>query len=103
MSADTIHVVATFAVKADRVEEFIREATKHLVEPTLQEPGCIRYELCQDADDPTRFAMLECWESEQALQRHLAQPRLQQAVAALTPLAAEPPHVRRLRPCPSGS
>ena len=93
-----VHVVAHFAVKPDQVDAFVREARKALVEPTQGEPGCVQYELCQDLAEPTRFAMVEVWESAEALERHLAQPSLQAAVARLAPMAAEPPRVQRLRP-----
>lgn len=95
--SDVVHVVAEFTVKADKVEDFVREARASLVEPTVGEPGCIRYELCQDVDDATRFAMIEAWESEQALKVHLSQKSLQEAVGRLAPLVAGPPSVRRLR------
>ncbi len=95
--ADTIRVVATFAVQADKVDAFLEAAQKTLVEPTQGEPGCIEYAIWQDSADPTRFAMLEEWESEEHLAAHLAQPSLQEAVGKLAPMAAEPPTVRRLR------
>ncbi len=97
MSDDRVHVVAHFAVKPDSIEQFIQKAKESLVAPTLGEPGCIAYELCQDTQDPSRFAMIETWASEEALSVHLAQKSLQAAVAALAPLAAEAPTVQRFR------
>ena len=61
------------------------------------------YDLCQDADDPARFAMLEEWESEDALKAHLGHPWLQDAVAKLRPMAAEQPRVHHLRPVTAGA
>ncbi len=92
-----IRVVAHFAVQPDKVDEFIRAASATLVEPTRKEPGCLQYQLCQDVADPTRFAMVEEWESEEHLATHLAQESLQAAVAALGPMAAEAPTVQRMR------
>jgi len=96
MADGPIRVVARFAVKAERVEAFVEAARRTMVEPTRKEPGCIEYDLCQDAADPTRFAMIETWRDEAALAVHLAQPSLQKAVGALMPLAAEPPTIQRL-------
>lgn len=93
-----VHVVATFTVKPDKVDEFIREATKSLVEPTVGEPGCIRYELCQDVAEPTRLAMIECWESDDHLKTHLSQKSLAEAIGRLQPLADGAPSVQRFRP-----
>jgi len=98
MSEGAVHVVAVFSVKPEQVDAFKAEAKRTLVEPTVKEAGCIRYELCQDLAEPNRFAMIECWESEQALQAHLAQPSLQQAVARLAPMASASPSVQRFRP-----
>ena len=92
-----VGVVARFAVREEHIEDFLELARKTMIEPTLGEPGCIRYELWQDLAEPGRFAMIEEWESEQALATHLAQESLQQAVAALQPMAAEPVTMQRLR------
>lgn len=90
-----VGVVARFAVKPEHIDEFLELARTTMVEPTLSEPGCVRYELWQDRSEPGRFAMVEEWESEQALATHLAQESLQQAVGALTPMAAEPVSMQR--------
>ena len=97
MADAAVRVVARFAVKADRVEAFVAAARRTMVEPTRKEPGCIEYDLCQDAADPTRFAMIETWRDEAALAVHLAQPSLHKAIGALMPMAAEPPATQRLR------
>ena len=97
MSEEQVRVVAHFNVKSDRVEEFIAAARKLLVDPARTEPGCIRYDLCQDLSDPERFAMIEVWESNEALDAHLSLKSLQAAVARLMPMADGPPVVQRLR------
>jgi len=97
MAEPRIRVVARFAVKPDCVGAFIDAARRTMVAPTLEEPGCLEYDLCQDQADPTRFAMIETWESEAALATHLAQESLQSAVGALMPMAAEPPTIQRVR------
>ena len=97
MTDSRIRVVARFAVKPESVDAFVEAARRTMVEPTLGEPGCIEYDLCQDQGDPTRFAMIETWEDEAALARHLGQESLQKAIGALMPMAAEPPTVQRVR------
>jgi len=93
-----VGVVARFAVQADRVDEFVELALREMVAPTLKEEGCLRYELWQDREDPTRFAMVEEWTSEEALATHLAQPGLQAAVQKLLPMGSEPVQMTRYRP-----
>ena len=92
-----VGVVARFAVKDEHIDDFVEAARKTMIEPTLGEPGCIRYELWQDRAEPGRFAMIEEWESEEALATHLAQESLQQAVAAVQPWAAEPVTMQRMQ------
>jgi len=97
MTDEKIRVVARFAVKPESVAAFIDAARRTMVEPTRKEPGCIEYDLCQDQGDPTRFAMIETWQDEASLGVHLGQESLQAAVAALMPMASEPPTVQRVR------
>jgi quinol monooxygenase YgiN len=97
MTDSRIRVVARFAVKPESVDAFVEAARRTMVEPTLAEPGCIEYDLCQDAADPTHFVMVETWEDEASLGTHLAQESLQAAIGALMPMAAEPPSIQRLR------
>ena len=97
MAEDPVRVVARFAVKPEFIEEFLEAALRTMVKPTLEEPGCVEYDLCQDLAEPGRFVMVETWESDEALKVHLAQESLQAAVGALAHMAAEPPTVQRLR------
>lgn len=90
-------IIAHFAVKPECAADFIAAIRDNLVAPTLKEPGCIQYDLWQDTADPNRFAMVEVWESDEALEKHLSQPSLQEAVGRLMPMAAERPRVQRFR------
>ncbi len=93
-----VRIVARFAVQAQHVDEFKQKATRLLVEPTQGEEGCIEYQLCQELGDPTRFVMIETWESAESLDAHLAQPSLGAALGELMPMAAEAPVVSRVAP-----
>jgi quinol monooxygenase YgiN len=96
--ADTrARIIAHFSVKPEHASEFVQEIRVGLVSPTLKEPGCLQYDLWQDVRDPTRFAMVEVWESDEALERHLALPSLREAVGRLTAMAAERPRIQRFR------
>jgi len=95
---DMVHVVAQFTVHAEMVDDFIAAASRLLVVPTQSETGCIRYELCQDFAEPTRFVLLESWASAEDLDRHLAQDSLGAVLDELRPYVATPPATRRLKP-----
>ena len=56
------------AVEGKEVE--IKAGLQGLVAPTLQEEGCIKYELHQDIEDPTQFVFIEEWESMEHLKEH---------------------------------
>lgn len=68
----TVGVVARFTVQPDKADEFARVVNEAVVGPSQSEPGCIRYELWRDNEDAASFAMVEEWESDDALNAHLA-------------------------------
>jgi len=59
----------TVYVKPENVQDFI-EATKENHENTRKEPGNLRFDVLQSAEDPTRFFLYEVYKSEQAVQAH---------------------------------
>jgi len=65
-----IKVVAKNFVQEGKLEEVLA-LYKELVEDTREEEGCIKYELYQDEKDSNIIAMIEEWESREALNRHL--------------------------------
>ncbi len=44
---------------------------------TIQEPGCIRFEVLQHQDEPNKFTLWEEWTNEAALQAHYDSPHTQ--------------------------
>ena len=85
-----IKVVANDYVKAECVEEYL-PVIKELVEKTnALDPGCIKYELCKDVNDPAHFVMLEEWEDQKSLDAHMKSAHFLEIVPKLGPLAAKP-------------
>lgn len=66
-----IKVVAKNYIKEDKIEEAV-EHIKKLVEITVKEEGCIKYELYQDEKDKSILTMIEEWESKEALDKHMS-------------------------------
>ena len=95
--ADVVGVVVNVSVRPDAVSEFAELVQRTMVGPTQAVPGCIRYELWQDRDDPARFAIIEEWESEDAHSSHLASEWLQPVIASLQPYSAAPFGMQRLQ------
>jgi (4S)-4-hydroxy-5-phosphonooxypentane-2,3-dione isomerase len=60
-------------VKPESVEAFT-EATRENARHSVQEPGITRFEALQQADDPTRFLLMETYKeaSDQARHRETA-------------------------------
>lgn len=72
---DTTKVVcvAEFFAKEGKAGELI-EALHVLMKPTLAEPGCLRYELNQRADDPCGITFIEQWKDRKDFDEHCATP-----------------------------
>jgi quinol monooxygenase YgiN len=75
-----IKVVAKNIVKADQVAEFIALGKKLVEETNRNDKGCISYELYQDMDHPEILTMIEEWESQQALEQHMAAKHFQEII-----------------------
>ena len=88
----TVGVVAKFTIQAGKADEFATVANEWLVTPSQSEAGCIRYELWQDNEDPTLFAMVEEWESNEALDAHLAGSRTRTGGPNMGDYMAPPRH-----------
>lgn len=56
-------------VKPECVEAF-REATIENARNSVQEPGIARFDVIQQADDPTRFVLVECYRTAEAPAQH---------------------------------
>lgn len=56
-------------VKADQVEAF-KAATVENARHSLQEPGVSRFDFYQQADDPTRFTLIEAYRTKDAPTQH---------------------------------
>src|SRR2546430_13378146 len=67
-----LHV--TIQVKPEHVSEFL-EVVRHDAEHSEKdEPGCLRFDVIQDRDDPNRFYFYEIYRDEAALEAHRQTP-----------------------------
>jgi len=62
-------VLVQVHVKADCVEAF-REATLANARASRGEPGVARFDVLQQADDPTRFVLVEVYRAPEDAARH---------------------------------
>ncbi|MFO1464253.1 MAG: putative quinol monooxygenase [bacterium] len=94
MPQPTIRVIACFKARPARVEG-LKAFLNQLIVPTRQEPGCLRYELHQNSEDPTDFVFLEEWESHAAIDAHMKSPHVQAALPLVGEFLLAPPEIRR--------
>ncbi len=51
-------------------------AAKEMMAETHKEEGCVAYVFSRDVSDPGRFHLFECWQSQEALDAHMASPHM---------------------------
>ena len=76
-------------VKPDAVEAF-RTATIANAQQSVKEPGIARFDVAQEADDPTRFVLVEAYRTPDAPARHKETAHYQAWRDAVAPMMAEP-------------
>jgi len=84
-----IKVVAKSYAKMEKLDRIL-ELSKEMVEKTVKEEGCIKYELFQDTKDPGVMIIIEEWESEEALNRHIASEHFRRIIPQLNELREKP-------------
>ena len=72
----TISVIANFKAKSDQ-KETLEALLKSVIEPTLHEEGCLKYELYISENDSSRYFFLEEWRSREDLDIHIASDYIQ--------------------------
>jgi quinol monooxygenase YgiN len=66
-----LKVVARNYIKEGKTEEFIAIARSLVEDTNKNDAGCISYTLCQELGNPQVLAMIEEWESQEALDNHM--------------------------------
>jgi quinol monooxygenase YgiN len=76
-------------VLSEQVDAFIA-ATRSNAESSLKEPGVARFDLVQQADDPTRFVLIEAYKSADAPAKHKETPHYAVWRDTVAPMMASP-------------
>ncbi len=64
-----VRLVVTITAAPGKGAEFAR-AFRPRCEESRKDPGCQQFEIFQSAFEPDKFALLELWESQAALDNH---------------------------------
>ena len=76
-------------VKPECVEAF-RRATVDNAQNSVREPGIARFDVVQQADDPTRFVLVEAYRTVEAIVAHKATAHYARWRDAVAEMMAEP-------------
>jgi autoinducer 2-degrading protein len=82
-----VHV--NIRVKPEFLEHF-KQATLANARASVQEPGVARFDVVQQSDDPTRFALVEVYRDVQANAAHKETKHYATWRDAVAPMMAEP-------------
>ncbi len=95
-----VRVIARFVAGKGK-EDQLKALLQSMLKPTRAELGCKSYEL-YESDASGRFYLYENWESQSALDRHIATAHFQHLKQALGELLSDPFEVNILRGIPPG-
>jgi quinol monooxygenase YgiN len=88
--------VVAECLAAPGYEDRLRTALEAMIEPSLDEPGCLAYQPYVDPNEPARMVVVERWTGRDALDSHFTTPHFQHVREVLERILAEPMVVRRL-------
>jgi quinol monooxygenase YgiN len=84
----------TVQVKPDHVSQFLEQVRYDAEHSEKDEPGCLRFDVIQDRDDPNRFYYYEVYRDEAALEAHRQAPHFKAYSDKVQPWLAAPPERR---------
>lgn len=87
-----IKVVAKHYIKEDKLKEYL-ELAQVLVQATLKEAGCIKYELFEDEKDSKILTMIEEWDAKASLEKHMASEHFLRIVPLMGSFLEKPTEV----------
>ena len=68
-----IHIIVRIEPKPDKIEAFLELAT-YDARNSRQEPGCLRFDVLRQNDNPGKFAFYEVYKDDDAVKAHQATP-----------------------------
>ncbi|TCK89086.1 quinol monooxygenase YgiN [Natranaerovirga hydrolytica] len=93
-----IRIIVKQFVKPDLIDRYI-EIMKEMVAKTRElDEGCIEYGLFQDSKDPQIITLIEGWESQHALDKHMDSTHFKEIIPPLSTFFEKPEEVNIYRP-----
>jgi autoinducer 2-degrading protein len=91
-------IMVRFKVKQDRVNDFVRESVSDARGSVLTEPGCRRFDVIQDNNDPTMVAFCEVYDDAAAIDDHRTRAHFKTWEANTRDMIDGAPYVSFCRP-----
>jgi (4S)-4-hydroxy-5-phosphonooxypentane-2,3-dione isomerase len=88
-------LLVTLHVKPEHVSEFLDVSRENARHATADEPGCLRFDIIRDRDDPHCFRFYEVYQDDAALASHRQTPHFKRYIET-TPQWLTEPAVRQL-------
>jgi quinol monooxygenase YgiN len=88
-----IKVVAKQFVKPGKLEEFLPVAKLLVEETNRKDAGCLKYEMYQDLANPLIVTVIEEWESQEALDKHMKAAHFVGAIPKINGLCEKPAEI----------
>jgi quinol monooxygenase YgiN len=98
-------IVHVFVHVTPESAEAFAAATRENARQSIEEPGVVRFDVVQQADDPTRFVLMEVYRTAEDPARHKATAHYAAWRDAVAPMMAEPRRsvtYRAVSPDPAG-
>ena len=87
-------VTATFRIVVHlETKNDVLKTLRPLIGPTEAQPGCVSCRMHQDVDDANALTLVEQWETQADLNRHIASNDFRRVLAVLD-LSIKPPEIR---------
>ncbi|WP_017600812.1 putative quinol monooxygenase, partial [Nocardiopsis lucentensis] len=96
MADQAVALVISIRVSPGRREDFLTGISRNAAAALSDEPGCLRFEVTQDAADPDVFWVYEVFADEEALRAHRRAPHFlawQEEKAALVVPGSQVDHL----------
>jgi (4S)-4-hydroxy-5-phosphonooxypentane-2,3-dione isomerase len=77
-------------IKPDQRDKFLAAAEDDSICSVRDEPGCLRFDVLQDQEDPNHFFFYEVYQDDAAFQAHAQAPHFARWRAAAAEVLTEP-------------
>ena len=85
-------VIGRVRCRAEQRDQLVA-LMEEMQDNSRREDGCLRYGFFAAVEDPLSFVAVEEWADREALDRHFAQPHLQEVARGLLQVVSAPPEV----------